>query len=152
MRRMLIRRSTLVSLFALFGFSVLAFAGSLTPSSSPASTMNTLEELFDSIAGTFDSSALISDQNGSLIQHLKYIEENLSVGVSSDSLDFDEFVDSMTLDSSTTVAMAGFNYAFTGTGNVGIGTADPTTKLDVIGAASISTNFEVRTGYASLSN
>ena len=36
--------------------------------------------------------------------------------------------------------------------NVGIGTATPTTKLDVIGAASISTNFEVRTGYASLSN
>jgi endosialidase-like protein len=129
----------LVSLFALFGFSVLAFAGSLTPPGSPASTMNTLEELFDSIAGTFDSSALISDQNGSLIQHLKYIEENLSVGVSSDSLDFDEFVDSMTLDGDTSIASAGFDFSIMG--NVGIGTTAPEMKLEVIGSLSVAGNI-----------
>ena len=50
--------------------------------------------------------------------------------VSSNSLDFDEFVNSMTLDANTTITNSG--YAFT------------------IGAASVSTNFEVG-GYASAS-
>ena len=37
-------------------------------------------------------------------------------------------------------------------GNLGVGKATPTTKLDVGGSASISTNFEVASGYASISN
>ncbi|MEK9158190.1 MAG: tail fiber domain-containing protein [Patescibacteria group bacterium] len=37
-------------------------------------------------------------------------------------------------------------------GNVGIGTTSPTTKLDVSGSASISTNFEVTGGTASISH
>src|SRR3989344_1186289 len=40
----------------------------------------------------------------------------------------------------------------TSAGNVGIGTTSPGTNFDLIGAASISTNFEVRNGYASISN
>src|SRR5688500_10127007 len=85
-------------------------AGSLTPPGSPSSTMNTLAEIFDSIAGTFDSSSVVADQNGSLIEHLKYIEDNMGTGdgVGSDSLDFDEFVDAMALDADTSIASAGF--------------------------------------------
>ena len=47
------------------------------------------------------------------------------------SLDFDEFANAMTLDAATTVAMAGNNYAFTGTGNVGIGTGTPSAQLEL---------------------
>jgi hypothetical protein len=83
--------------------------------------MNTLEEVFDSIAGTFDSSTITSDQDGSLIEHLKYIEENMgSLGVASDSLDFDEFVDAMTLDADTTIASAGFQLTLGATLGLGV--------------------------------
>src|SRR3989344_5010471 len=53
-------------------------AGSLTPSASPAATMRTLQEIYDSIASTtFDSSSISASSTGSLIQHLKYITNNL---------------------------------------------------------------------------
>jgi hypothetical protein len=59
--------------------------------------------------------------------------------VTSDSMDFDEFVDAMTLDATTTVALNSFNYAFTGTGNVGIGDTTPEAKFEIAnGRASIS--------------
>ena len=100
----------LSALLALLLLAGIATAGSLTPTGAPSSTMNTLAEIFDSIAGTFDSSGVVADQNGSLIEHLKYIEENMGTGggVGSDSLDFDEFVDEMTLDADTHIASAGF--------------------------------------------
>jgi hypothetical protein len=46
-----------------------------------------------------------------------------------------------TLTKATTINQSTFNLGFTGTGNVGIGTATPTTKLDVAGA--INTNSTI---------
>jgi len=76
-------------------------------------------------------------------------------GVTSNSLDFDEFVDSMTLDANLTIASAGYTFTITDAtttiggatfhtgGNVGIGVATPTTKFQVTGNASVSGNFEI---------
>jgi hypothetical protein len=108
-----------------------ATAGSLSPSASPASTFNTLAEIYNSIASTFDSSAISASQNGSLLQHLKYIEANLSNGPTSNSLDFDELVNAMTVDANSTVTGGAFSLTFD--------------------HASISSNFEVG-GIASVSN
>jgi hypothetical protein len=60
-----------------------------------------------------------------------------------DSLDFSEFKDLMTLDASTDVALAGNNFTFSGTGNVGIGTTGPEANLDVYGSTA-ATYMKVR--------
>ncbi|MFA6198731.1 MAG: hypothetical protein WC734_06320, partial [Patescibacteria group bacterium] len=52
--------------------------------------------------------------------------------ITADSLDFTEFKDLMTLDASTDVALAGNNFTFSGTGNVGIGIINPAAKLNVV--------------------
>ena len=67
--------SVLLSVFLAFAF--LASAGSLTPSAYPTSTMNTLEEIYNSVASTFDSSGLSANANGSVLQMLKYVNNNL---------------------------------------------------------------------------
>lgn len=142
-------KPSLIAFIALFLLALTATAGSLTPSASPASTFRTLSEIYDAIASdSFDSSSITASSSGSLIQHLKYIEENIFV-LSSNSLDFDEFVDAMTLDANTTIASGGFSFSVLG--NVGIGTTTPTTTLDVSGSASVSGNFELG-GYASISS
>ncbi|MDD5043612.1 MAG: hypothetical protein PHD51_02995 [Patescibacteria group bacterium] len=50
-----------------------AKAGSLTPSAAPGSTMRSLSEIFNTLAGTYDSSAQIADIDGNVSQQLKYI-------------------------------------------------------------------------------
>ncbi len=57
----------------------------------------------------------------------------VAADITADSLDFTEFKDLMTLDATTDVAMAGNNFTFSGTGNVGIGTTAPdvTSTLDL---------------------
>ncbi|MDP2647715.1 MAG: hypothetical protein Q8P35_00505, partial [Candidatus Yanofskybacteria bacterium] len=49
--------------------------------------------------------------------------------VTSNSIDFDEIVDAMTLDANTTIASNGFSFSIMG--NVGIGTTAPLSTLDV---------------------
>jgi len=133
-----LNKPSLTAFIALFLLALTATAGSLTPSAAPGSTMNTLGEIYDSIASdSFDSSAILADADGSLIQHLKFIEENL-FSLSSDSLDFDEFVDSMTLDANLSVASGSFNTTWNGDfyhmqGNVGIGTTGPLAGLHIVG-------------------
>src|SRR6185436_15690568 len=108
-----IPKSVFVVFIAILGFGAVATAGSLTPPSAVSSTMNSLADIYDSIVGTFDSSAITADQNGSLIQHLKYIESNLVPGgITSNSLDFDEFVNSMTLDADTSITGGSFSLTF----------------------------------------
>ncbi|MDO8715402.1 MAG: hypothetical protein Q7J73_01125, partial [Dehalococcoidales bacterium] len=68
------------------------------------------------------------------------VNSTITFGLSSDSLDFDEFVDSMTLDANLTVASAGFNTTWNGNfyhmqGNVGIGTTGPGTPLHILKTA-----------------
>lgn len=49
-------------------------AGSLTPPPGPiVSTMKTLQEIYDTLAGTFDSTSQSANINGNIIQQLKYI-------------------------------------------------------------------------------
>ncbi len=60
--------SVLIIIFAVLIVSLKVEAGSLTPSASPGSTMKTLEEIYNPLAGTFDSSSISADLNGSALQ------------------------------------------------------------------------------------
>src|SRR4026209_722180 len=97
---------SIVSILSIFGFVFVAAAGSLTPSASPAPTMHTLQELYDSLVGTFDSSSTTSNVDGNVLESLKYIESNLGWASSSNDI---------------------FNV---NTGNVGIGDTTPETKFE----------------------
>ena len=111
----LIARPTFSAFIAVLMLATVATAGSLTPTSAPASTFNTLEEVYDAIASdSFDSSGFAASTSGSLINHLLYIEQNLGWASISNNL------------------------SYIGTGNVGIGDQTPEVKFEVVGAASFS--------------
>jgi hypothetical protein len=183
LRSVLVRPSVaaFISLLLLASF---ATAGSLTPPGAVGETMVRLSTIWGVIAsGSYDSSALTANENGSLIRILKAVNDNTvwasasnnayylgsgNVGIGdstpealfevsgtaslsqllvggvafaadmASNLDFDDFLNGMTLDASTTVAMSGFNFAFTGTGNVGIGDSTPEVTFEAVGAASAS--------------
>ena len=105
-----------MSVGLLIGF---AEAGSLTPSASPAATMQTLQTIYDSIAGTFDSSGVSASSTGSLIANVKYISNNLFWASSSGSI------------------------YYTGGGTVGIGTSKPSSTLSVVSANAGSSTFQL---------
>lgn len=52
-------------------------AGSLTPSASPAATMRTLEQIWNRIAGSDDTSGTTADGSGDIIERLQFIQQNL---------------------------------------------------------------------------
>ncbi|MGC9603505.1 MAG: hypothetical protein ABSF47_03495, partial [Minisyncoccia bacterium] len=81
--RKILAKSFLVVLLSLFATFSLARAGSLTPSATPASTMNSLSDVYNAVAGTFDSSAVTPSATGTLIQNLKYIVNNIMFASSS---------------------------------------------------------------------
>lgn len=70
-RAFLLAASTSVIAMALL--FVAAKAGSIVPPGSVGSTMRSLQEVYDAIAGTFDSSGQSADINGNIIEQLKYI-------------------------------------------------------------------------------
>ncbi len=56
-------------------------AGSLTPSGPPASTMKTLQEVFDPLASSsYDSSLVTADVNGNALQIMKCIISKINTG------------------------------------------------------------------------
>ena len=117
MRRTL-HKSALVVFGVLLSLGAAVYAGSLSPSGPVASTMHSLAEIYDSIVGTFDSSSVVANQNGNLTEQLKYIEANVG---------------------GPSVWASGSNNIWNlNSGNVGIGTTNPTTKLELVGIASIS--------------
>src|SRR5512133_1192269 len=103
----------LIAILSLVFLSGGALAGSLTPAGSVASTMHSLTELYDSIAGTFDATSIVANQNGSLMQQLKYIEN------------------------STVWASGSNNIWNLNSGNVGIASSSPGAQLAVEGGVRV---------------
>jgi hypothetical protein len=70
-----------VSVF-LIGFVFrLVDAGSLTPPAPPvAGTMNTIEESYDALVGTFDSSTVVQDDDGNALEISKCIIDVVNGG------------------------------------------------------------------------
>jgi hypothetical protein len=52
-------------------------AGSLTPSASPASTMKSLQDIWNRLAGSDDTSDVSADGSGDVIERLEFIQQNL---------------------------------------------------------------------------
>ncbi len=69
-------------LISIICFSTIAFAGNLTPpAGSPAPTMFSLEQIYNSIAGSsYDSSGFSADVDGNVHEQLKYIASIISAG------------------------------------------------------------------------
>ena len=55
----------------------IVLAGDFAPTSAPASTMHSLEELWNKIAGSSDTSATVPDASGDIIERLAFIQQNL---------------------------------------------------------------------------
>ena len=69
-------RNISVILFALviiLGAFRLVGAGSLTPSATPAGTMNALSAVYAALVGTFDSSSVVASKQGDAMQVTKCI-------------------------------------------------------------------------------
>ncbi len=78
LRRRLKQRWRVLSWFFAMTISMVflheVYAGSLTPSSSPAGTMHTVDAIYDSLAGsTYDSSGISADNNGNALEITKCI-------------------------------------------------------------------------------
>jgi hypothetical protein len=69
-----------VSVFLVMTLFRLADAGSLTPSTAPAATMNSIEEIYESLVGTYDSSAVVADDDGSALEISKCIIDVVNGG------------------------------------------------------------------------
>jgi len=68
--------SLVAALILLTVSATVALAGNLSPSALPASTMHSLQELWDKIAGTENSTSVTANANGNIQQQLKWVIEN----------------------------------------------------------------------------
>jgi hypothetical protein len=55
-------------------------AGSISPSAPPAGTMNSIEEIYDPLIGTYDSSAVVADDDGNALEISKCIIDVVNGG------------------------------------------------------------------------
>ncbi len=62
-----------VSVAVIFGVFRLTIAGSLTPPSAPAGTLDSVASLSNALFGTFDSTGVTASANGDLLQVTKCI-------------------------------------------------------------------------------
>jgi len=78
----MIRDVMVISLSSAVIFMIfrLTSAGSLTPDASPAGTMHSLQESYDVLVGTFDSSGVVASGNGDAFQVTKCIINKLTGG------------------------------------------------------------------------
>lgn len=102
-------RGALVVTLATLAIVSVAYAGSLTPSAAPAATMHSLADvagsgfatathslkaLFDSIHGAYDSASVTANADGSVMERLQFIQQNLPGGFSFGSADSDNVLTS----------------------------------------------------------
>ncbi len=99
--------SFFVALISLASLFIVVKAGSLTPPGQVGATMHSLQELYDTLAGTFNSSSQNASATGNIIQQLKYISNNLFW------------------------TQSGNNISNSNSGNVGIGTTSPSAYLTI---------------------
>jgi len=66
------------SVVLIVGLFRLGEAGSLTPPAAPAGTMNEIEEVYDALVGSYDSSAVVASRNGNALQISKCIIDKVN--------------------------------------------------------------------------
>lgn len=81
LKKYLTRVAILAASFLLaLGILQLAEAGSLTPNAVPGGTMQSIQSVYDSLTGTFDSSSITSDAAGSAIEIARCAAARLTGG------------------------------------------------------------------------
>jgi hypothetical protein len=93
--------------------------------------MHTLQEIYDSLAGTFDSTSATATSTGSLVQILKYIVNNLDwVSIGNDV----SFTAGNVYESTTTLSSGNLNIT------TGVLQLASTTRINNLGQATLTTS------------
>lgn len=66
-------------LFGVFQVVEWVRAGNLNPSATPAASMNDLEDVYNVTVGTYDSSGVSADADGSILEQLKSIKDGFGM-------------------------------------------------------------------------
>lgn len=69
-----------ISVFVIGFVFNLVGAGSLSPAAPPAGTMNTIEEAYDALVGTYNSVAVVASANGNALEISKCIIDVVNGG------------------------------------------------------------------------
>ena len=72
--------SLLIVYLVIQAISYVTYAGNLNPNGPPSATMKNLTEIYDVIAGDFDSSSIVADPNGNAFQVVKCIINKINTG------------------------------------------------------------------------
>ena len=72
--------SLIIVYLAIQAISYVTYAGNLNPNNPPSATMTNLTEMYDIIAGDFDSSSIVADPDGNAFQVVKCIISKINTG------------------------------------------------------------------------
>lgn len=78
LKRILYDLSIIVVSVSLLYVALVAYAGSLVPPGSVAPTMWSLNDIYNAIAGTYDSNAVQAKENGNAMEILKCITNKMN--------------------------------------------------------------------------